>query len=153
MATIPLKRAVGSTGLRVPYTPVQALLGGQLVEHRDLGTRAGKRACGIAAANSTVVVGVAEYDIRAVASHIGDAFVVDAEHGLTVLSGGVVPITFAAASVRGDLLIPAANGQVTPLAIGTATVAQLASVVGKTDSNAVAVGAVGDAFIKAGGNG
>lgn len=145
MSTVPLRISVGSTGLRYSFTPVEALLGGQLVEWRALGVRKGKRACGIAGAASVIVAGVALHDIRAASATIQDNAVVDHEHALTVVAYGIVPVTFAAAATRGQALIAAANGQVTPTGAGAAA---NDAVIGFCAEDAVALGATGLAFIK-----
>ncbi len=98
MASIPLRLAVGSTGQRISYTAVEALLGGQVVEARAIGANPGLRACGIAAVGSLLVAGVALHDIRAATASIQDGAVVGIEHALTVVSYGIVPVTFAAAT-------------------------------------------------------
>lgn len=152
MASIPLKFAVGSTGFRTSFTPLEACLGGQLVEWRTLGSKLGVRACGVAAANSALVAGVAGFDIRATAASIGDRQIIDAEHALEVVSFGVVPVTFSAAATRGQSLVPTALGQVAPIAaVTTPTAADVTStrlICGFCWQDTVAEGAVGLAFIK-----
>ncbi len=152
MATIPLKFSVGSTGLRWSFTPLEAITGGQLVEWRTLGVKKGVRACGVAAADSTLVAGVALYDIRATQATVQDGHVVDYEHALDVVSFGIVPVTFSAAATRGQLLVPTALGKVAPVpAVTTPTpadVTQSRLVIGFCAQDSVAEGAVGLAFIR-----
>jgi hypothetical protein len=145
MASVALRTSVGSTGYRTGYTPVEPILGGQLVESRTLGTNAGKRACGVAAAGSTLVAGVALGDIRATAASLQDRAVVGAEHALDVAAFGEVPVTFAAAATRGQALTTAAGGQVTPVTVATQ---DPRTIIGFCRSDSVAAGAVGMAFIK-----
>lgn len=146
MATIPLRFAVGSTGLRWSFTPIEAIVGGQLVEWRDITTKPGLRACGVAGAASLVVAGVALHDIRAAASSVQDRAVVDKEHALTVVSYGIVPVVFAAAATRGQSLIAAAAGKVTP----AGATPDARTVIGWCAQDSVAGGGstVGLAFIK-----
>lgn len=151
MASIPLKFSVGSTGLRWSFTPLEACVGGQLVEWRTLGSKLGVRACGVAAADSALVAGVAGYDIRATAATVGDRFIVDAEHALEVMSYGIVPVTFSAAATRGQQLVPTALGKVAPIAAVTTPTAgdvtQTRLICGFCAQDSVASGAVGLAFI------
>lgn len=153
MATIPLRFSVGSTGLRYSFTPVEAITGGQLVEWRALSSNPGVRACGVAAADSLLVAGVALHDIRATASSAQDRAVVGIEHALTVVAFGIVPVTFTASATRGQSLIPTAAGQVTPVAAAGATYAQDEAVdsreiIGFCAQDSVSTGAVGLAFIR-----
>lgn len=143
MATIALRTGVGGTGYRTSYTAVEALVGGQLVEARAIGANPGQRACGVAAAGSLLVAGVAQDDIPAARTTIQGPQV-GMEHASTVLAYGEVPVIFAAAATRGQALVAAANGQVTPA--GAAPDAR--AVVGFCRADAVAAGAVGMAFIK-----
>ena len=147
MATVPLRLAVGSTGLRYSFTAIEAILGGQLVEWRDITTKPGVRACGVAGAASVIVAGVALDDIRATASSVQDGQVVDKEHALTVVAYGIVPVVFAAAATRGQALIAAAAGKVTPTGAGAAA---NDAVIGFCAQDSVAGGGstVGLAFIK-----
>lgn len=143
MPPVALRTSVGGIGYRTSYTPVEPLVGGQLVEARPLGALPGKRACGVAAAGSLLVAGVAQDDISATAGSIQGPKVGD-EHAETVLAYGEVPVTFAAAAAAGQALIAAANGQVTP----AGATPDARTVIGFCRSNAVAAGAVGLAFIK-----
>lgn len=145
MASVALRTSVGSTGYRTSYTPVQAITGGQLVEHRPLAANPGQRACGVAAAGSLLVAGVALGDIRTTAATIQDRAIVGAEHALDVAAYGEVPVTFAAAATRGQALTTAANGQVTPVTVATQ---DPRTIIGFCRSDSVAAGAVGMAFIK-----
>lgn len=145
MATIPIRFGVGGTGMRISYTAVEALLGGQVVEARALAANPGQRACGIAGAASVLVAGVAVDDIRATAASVQDRNVVGKEHALVVVSYAVVPVTFAAAATRGQALIGAAAGKVTPTGAGAAA---NDAVIGYCVSDSVAQDAVGLAFIK-----
>lgn len=141
--SVPMRFSVGETGSRRSFTAVEPILAGQLVEWRAIAGLPGTRACGVAAAGSAVVCGVAEYDIPAVAATIqGPA--VGIEHALTVLDFGQMPVTYAAAATRGQPLIAAAAGQVTP-ATGTPTFGQL---IGSCEQDSVSAAAVGQAFIK-----
>lgn len=141
---VPMRFAVGGIGLRLSYTPVEPIIAGQLVEARVLGTMSGQRACGVAAALSVTVAGVAEYDVVASTPGVSvQAPVVGAENGLTVLSYGIMQVTFNAAGTPGGPLVLAAGGQVTPA--GAAPDAR--TVVGYSLA-ATAAGAVGPAFIK-----
>lgn len=152
MASIPLKFSVGSTGLRYSFTPVEAITGGQLVEWRALSTRAGVRACGVAAGDSTLVAGVALVDIRATAASQQDHQVVDMEHALNVAAYGIFPVTFSAAATRGQPLVPTALGKVAPIAaVTTPTAGDVTStrlIIGFCAQDSVSSGAVGLAFIK-----
>lgn len=98
----------GYPGLKISYNCAEAILGGQVVE-----LRAGTRTVGVAAAGSLVVAGVAMHDVPAARASIqgpqvGDGF------ELTVITMAIVPVTFTAAATRGQRLITAAAGQVTP---------------------------------------
>lgn len=153
MATIVAPRfGVGSTGLRYSFTALEAITGGQLVEWRAITTKPGSRACGVAAADSALVAGVAAHDIRATASSIQDRAIVDAEHALTVVAYGIVPVTFSAAATRGQALVPTALGKVAPIAaVTTPTAGDVTStrlIVGFCAQDSVSSGAVGLAFIK-----
>lgn len=136
------------------YTPVEPILGGQLVEARAAGAIAGQGASGgpigVAAAGSLKVVGVALTDAQAPSALVTTPVVVNGRPVLgaaplptsvAVAYGGIeVPVTYVAAATFGDLLIAAANGQVTPA--GAAPDAR--SIVGRCTAPAgVAAGAVG----------
>lgn len=144
MGSVALRTSVGSTGYRTAYTPVEACVGGQLVEHRPLAANPGSRAAGVAAAGSVLVAGVALEDIRTTAATIQDRHTVGSEHALDVAAYGEVPVTFAGAATRGQALVAAANGQVTPAAAAP----DARTLVGFCRSDTVAAGAVGLAFIK-----
>lgn len=136
--------------LRVSYTCAAAVTAARLVERV-----AGARLVQHAAAGSLKVVGVAVHDVPAARATIQGPQVGDG-HELTVISGVVIPVDFAAAAAEGDDLIAAANGQVTPLAAaGGATAADInnaRAIVGYA-FEAVAGAGRGLAFIKHGGSG
>lgn len=144
MATIPIKFGVGSTGLRVSYTPVEAITGGQLVEARAVSSNPGQRACGVAASGSLLVVGVAVHDIRAAAAYTGDRAVVGKEHALTVVNFAIVPVTFQGTATRGVALIA---GSVAGTVAAAGATPDARTVVGTCVSDSVADGAVGLALI------
>lgn len=152
MATIPMRFSVGSTGLRYSFTPLEAITGGQLVEWRDITTKPGVRACGVAGANSLLVAGVALDDIRATASSVQDRNVVDKEHALDVVSFCIVPVTFSAAATRGQALVPTSLGRVAPIAaVTTPTAGDVTATrvtVGFCAQDTVAQDAIGLAFIR-----
>lgn len=143
MATIPVRTGVGGTGYRTSYTPVEAIVGGQVVEARALSTNKGSRACGVAGAASNLVAGVALHDVPATRGSIQGPQALD-EHALTVVAYAEVPVTFAAAATRGQALIAAANGTVTP----AGATPDGRQVIGYCRSDSVAQDAVGLAFIK-----
>ena len=124
------------TGLQISYTPVEAHVGGQLLERR-----AGIRKVGIAAAGSLKVAGVAFHDVKAT-QETPDAVIVNEAHGQTVWRGVVIDVTYAAAAVAGDKLIAAANGQVTPAGANPDS----RSVIGECFED-TSLGAVGPAVI------
>ena len=129
-------------GLRVSFTPVSAVIGGQLVEHRALGANPGKRACGPAAAGSLKVAGVAHWDVPATAATTTGPKVGD-EHALTVISNCIIPVTFTLAAAEGDpLIIGTVAGQVAPAGVTP----DARSLIGRA-YEAVAAGAVGLARI------
>lgn len=120
---------VTKTGPRT-YTPVEAILGGQLVEGRDgaaiteIGASGGL--VGVAGAGSLRVVGVALIDATttALATAAAVPVTVNGRQQLAAYpqatavsvaySGDEVPVVYAAAASFGQKLIAAANGQVTP---------------------------------------
>jgi len=151
MSTGAMKFSVGSTGLRWSFTPVEAILGGQLVEWRAIGSLPGVRACGVAAADSALVAGIALHDIRATAASVQDRQVVGMEHALNVVSFVVEAVTFSAAATRGQALVPTALGKVAPVAaVTTPTAGDVTStrlICGFCAQDSVSSGAVGLAFI------
>jgi hypothetical protein len=146
MATIVAPRfGVGSTGLRYSFTPVEAIVGGQVVEWRAIGANPGQRACGVAASASVLVAGVAAFDIRALAASIQDPAIVNAEHQLTVVAFGIVPVTFTLAATRGQsLIVGTVAGTVSP----AGATPDARQVIGFCAQDAVSAGTVGLAFIK-----
>lgn len=145
MATVPLRLSVGSTGMRLSYTAVEAIVGGQIVEARALGANPGQRACGVAAAASVLVAGVALFDIRAVAASIQDAARVGIEHALDVVSYGIVPVTYTLAATRGQsLIVGTVAGTVSP----AGATPDARTLIGFCAQDSVSAGAVGLAFIK-----
>lgn len=137
------------------YTPVEPILGGQLVEGRAAGLAiAGQGGSGgpigVAAAGSLKVVGVAITDgqspnaVVTTPVMVGGRSVLNAAilpTSVAVAYGGIeVPVTYAAAATFGDLLIAAANGQVTP----AGATPDARTIVGRCTAPAgVAAGAVG----------
>lgn len=97
----------------IPCTAATAITGGQLVY-----VSGSPRQVSPTTASTGAAIGQAAFDAAA-----GDK--------VTVLRGGVQKYTAAAAITAGDLVIPAASGQVTPLAAGNA-----AHVVGKALTSA-----------------
>lgn len=89
----------------ITVTVVEAVAGGQLVEGRSNG-------CGVAAAGSLVVLGVAEKDATNAAAASTDSYPLPST--TSVLVRGVARVTYAASATFGQKLIAAANGQVTP---------------------------------------
>jgi hypothetical protein len=96
------------TGLHLSYTPVEPMVGGQLLERR-----AGVRKVGVADAGTLRFAGVAFHDVKAT-KETPTTVVVDKELGQTAWRGCVIPVTYAAAATAGDKLKAAALGQVTP---------------------------------------
>lgn len=142
----PIRFGIAGRGFRWSFTPVEPIVGGipaQLVEWRAIGALPGQRACGVAAAGSVLVAGVALWDTPAVRASIQGPQVGD-EHALDVASYGVFPVTFAAAATRGLSLVAAANGQVTP----AAATPDARTVIGFCAQDAVSAGAVGLAYIR-----
>jgi len=99
------------------YEAVEALTGGVLVEARAGGVD--NAGCGIAAAGSLKVLGVAQKDAsptggapRAPVAGVLDTTMAPAE--VAVINDGFVPVKYAAAAAYGDRLVAAANGTVTP---------------------------------------
>lgn len=145
MATIPLKFSVGSTGLRKSFTPLEACLGGQIMEWRAIGANPGVRACGVAASGSLLVCGAALFDIRATQATIQDHQVVLLEHALDVVSYGEVPVTYTLAATRGQaLIVGTVAGTVSP----AGATPDARTVIGYCAQDSVSAGAVGMAFIK-----
>lgn len=107
----------------ITYPVSASTSGGQLVEAVSGGTVAP------AAAGSVVVLGVAvknaePSDAGATSTTAYGADVVDASwprDEVAVAYRGVFRVTYAAAAAFGDLLVAAANGQVTPYTAGTTT--------------------------------
>lgn len=89
----------------ITVTVVEAVTGGQLVEGRSNG-------CGVAAAGSLVVLGVAQKDATNATPATTDSYPL--EPTCPVLVRGVARVTYANAATFGQKLIAAANGQVTP---------------------------------------
>ena len=150
MASGEARFLVGGTGLRLSYTPVEVITGLRLVERRPLGSNPGQRACGVAAAASLKVCGVALWDIPTARAHIAGPQV-GQEHCLAVVSFCVIKIRFATAAAEGDPLMAAANGEVqVPGAPGgtyaAADVTNTRAIVGHAEQ-AVSAGADGFARI------
>ncbi len=115
------------TGPRT-YTPVEPILGGQVVEGRAAGVITGQGGSGgpigVAAAGSMTVVGVALTDAQAPSALVTTPVVVNGRPVLNAAvlptsvavadSGIEVPVTYAAAATFGQKLVAAAAGQVTP---------------------------------------
>lgn len=130
----------------VTYQVAEAVAGGKLVEARAGGL------VGVAAAASVHVLGIATKDAQPTASGAStDSFgnpvqsLVEVTNTVAVDGNGkIYPVTYAAAAAFGDVLIAAANGQVTPA--GAAPDAR--QIVGRcVEPNGVAAGAVGLARI------
>lgn len=146
---------VTKTGPRT-YTPVEAILGGQLVEGRTGAAVSGQGASGalvgVAAAGSLKVVGVALTDATtpalaaaaALPATVAGRPQIAAYYQAVVVpvaySGDEVPVTYTNAADFGDALVATAGGQV-----GKAGATPDArSVVGRcTNPGGVAAGAVG----------
>jgi hypothetical protein len=133
---------LGWPGLRISYTANAALTGGQLVERLN-----GTNLVQPAGAGSVKVAGVVLDDVPAAAAWVGQPIVGDV-NGASVVSGVVIPVTYAAAANPGDRLIAAATGQVTP----AGATPDARTVIGVAHE-AVGLGAVGLAFISFGGQG
>lgn len=120
MSAVPM---VTKTGPRT-FIPVEAILGGQLVEARAAGR------IGVAAAGSLKVLGVAVTDATSPELTVTTPTTVNGRQVLNtallptnvgVAYGGIeVPVTYAAAAAFGDRLIAAAGGQVTPMPVASA---------------------------------
>lgn len=102
----------GHPGLRISHTCAAAVLAGKVVE------LTAARTVQHAAAGSLKVVGVAMHDVPATRATVGGPQVGDGNE-LTVISGVVIAVEFAAAAAIGDKLIAAAAGTVTPVTIAT----------------------------------
>lgn len=100
------------------FTPVENIVGGQLVEARGSGR------IGIAAAGSAKVLGVAVTDAQSPDALVTTSTIVNGRPQLNaaplasvvaVAYGGIeVPVTYAANAAFGDRLVAAAGGTVTP---------------------------------------
>lgn len=123
----------GYPGLKISYTCAEAILGGQLVE-----LRSGTRTVGVAAAGSVVCAGVALHDVPASRATVQGPAVGDGFE-LTVITNVVIAVTFAAAATRGQRLIVAASGQVTP----AGATPDARTVVGWCFDDSVGIGNVG----------
>lgn len=145
MPSVPIRLKTGPA----TATAVETITGGQLVEARTGGV-----GVGVAAAGSVKCLGVALDDATlagtittpvTVSGHPQLAAVVVPNKVAIAHGGAVVPVTFAAAAVYGQLLKCAAAGQVTPYVSGTddasLIVARCVAVAG------VGSGLVGDARI------
>ncbi len=114
MSAVPM---VTKTGPRT-FIPVEAILGGQLVEARAAGR------IGVAAAGSLKVLGVAVTDATSPELIVTEPTTVSGRSVLNtallpvnvgVAYGGIeVPVTFSGAAAFGDRLVATANGQVGP---------------------------------------
>ncbi len=114
MSAVPM---VTKTGPRT-FIPVEAILGGQLVEARAAGR------IGVAAAGSLKVLGVAVTDATSPELTVTEPTTVNGRSVLNaallpvnvgVAYGGIeVPVTFSGAAAFGDRLVATANGQVGP---------------------------------------
>jgi hypothetical protein len=140
MASVEIR--FGYPGLRISYTANSALTGGQLVERLN-----GTNLIQPAGAGSLKACGVVLDDVPAAAAWVGQPIVGDV-NAASVVSGVVIPVTFAAAANPGDRLIAAASGQVTP----AGATPDARTVIGYAHE-AVGIGAVGLAFISPGAQG
>ncbi len=114
MSAVPM---VTKTGPKT-FVPVEAILGGQLVEARAAGR------IGVAAAGSLKVLGVAVTDATSPELTVTEPALVNGRSVLNaallpvnvgVAYGGIeVPVTFSGAAAFGDRLVATANGQVGP---------------------------------------
>lgn len=110
------------------YTPVEPIIGGQLVEGRAAGAVTGIGGSGgpigVAAAGSMTVLGVALTDAQAPSAVVTTPTIVNGRPVLNAAilptsvavadSGIEVPVVYAAPAAFGQKLIAAALGQVTP---------------------------------------
>lgn len=126
----------GYPGLKIGYTAVSPIVGGQVVERV-----AGVRLVQPAGAGSLVVAGVAMFDVPAARTVVSGPQVGDV-NALTVIRRVVIAVTFAAAATEGQKLICAAAGQVTP----AGATPDARTVIGEA-FEAVAGGAVGLAMV------
>lgn len=130
---------------------VEPVLGGQLVEHRAPAAGATQRPVGVAAAGSLVYAGVALIDATPPVAQTGpnlNLVQISTPSATTVAVEGVVPVVYAVAAAKGDLLLAAAGGQVTPVPpVTTPTAADVTNtraIVGRCmQDGGVAAGAVG----------
>lgn len=95
----------GFPGLKVTYNAAEALVGGQVVEHRT-----GSRRVGVAGAASTAVAGVALHDVPAARTSVQGLQVGDGMEAV-VASQCIVKVTASGAVAVGDALISAAAGR------------------------------------------
>lgn len=143
------------TGPRT-YPAVEAITGGQLVEARS--TSGG--GAGVAAVGSVKVLGVALDDANPTGTPSAPTIVggrpslsaVVVPTDVAVAYNEIVPVTYAANAAFGDLLVAAANGQVTPVAaVTTPTAGDVTStrgIVGRCEERGgVTAGNVGLAYI------
>jgi hypothetical protein len=114
-----------------------------IVEFRAPGGNPGQRFCGVAAAGSLRVAGVARHDVPAARATIGGPQVGE-EHRLTVASGVIALVTFSAAVAEGDALIVGAVAGRGSLAGATPDARTL---IGRAMA-AAGAGATGLAYIK-----
>jgi hypothetical protein len=89
----------GWPGLQITYTAAEAIVGGQIVEHRT-----GTRVVGVAASGSTAVAGVARWDAPATRATIQGPQAGDG-YELNVCRNCVVRVTAKGAVAVGDKLI------------------------------------------------
>lgn len=135
-------------GIRKSQTCAEAIVASQPNSGVVVERRAGTDLVGVAAAASSVVVGVGIDDVPATRVSLTGKQVGDG-HEMTVFSGGYVNVVAAAAVTEGQRLVAAANGQVTPFVNATHNASQ---VIGNADQ-AASAGAVVRIFIAGGGNG
>lgn len=136
------------------YTPVEPILGGQVVEARAAGAITGIGGSGgpigVAGAGSLLVLGVALTDAQPPSAVVTTPTVVNGRPVLNAAvlptsvavadSGIEVPVTYAAAAVFGQKLIAAANGQVTVAPAGVDPRAIVGSCTQPAGATAGAVG-------------
>lgn len=97
---------------------VEAVTGGQVVEARAASGAATQRPCGVAAAGSTTVLGVALIDATNAAQSSTLVYPLPVS-ATVVVEGGGIPVTYAANANYGAALKAAASGKVTPWVSGT----------------------------------
>lgn len=95
----------GFPAQKVTYNCAEAIVGGQLVEHR-----AGSRQIGVAGAASTKVAGVALHDVPAARTSIQGLQVGDGMEEV-VASACFIKVTASGAVAVGDTLVAAAAGR------------------------------------------